>query len=132
MSEPRPPGYGGLILTSILMAAVGWLGLWLVINYTLPTIGPRWLFFFLLTVAVAGTGMPIILLLHRRFGAANPAPAGVLLRQGLWTGLLAALCAWLQINRSLTLGLGILVAASLFAFEWLLRLFERSSRRSMR
>jgi Flp pilus assembly protein protease CpaA len=46
--------------------------------------------------------------------------------------LLAALCAWLQINRSLTLGLGILVAASLFAFEWLLRLFERSSRRSMR
>ena len=132
MSEEPTPGYGGLIVASILMAAAGWLGLWLVLNYTLPTIGPRWLFFFLLTMAVTGTGMPLILLLHRRFGGEDPAPASVLLRQGLWMGLLVALCAWLQINRSLTLPLGLLVAGSLFAFEWLLRLFERSTRRSMR
>jgi len=132
MSEERAPQYGGLILASIVMAALGWLGLWLVMNFTLPTIGPRWLFFFLLTLAVTGTGLPIILLLHRRFGTENPAPARVLLRQGLWMGLLAALCAWLQINRSLTLPLGLLVAASLLAFEWLLLLFERSTRRSMR
>jgi cation transport ATPase len=132
MSEERGPEYGGLIVASILMAVVGWLGLWLVVNFTLPTIGPRWLFFFLLTVAVTGTGLPIVLVLHRRFWADNPAPARVLLRQGLWIGLLVALCAWLQINRSLTLPLGILLAASLLAFELLLRLFERSTRRSVR
>lgn len=132
MSEPREPEYGGLVAAAILMAAGGWLGIWLVINYTLPTVGPRWLFFFLLTVAVTGTVLPGIWLLHRRFGASNPAPSGVLLREGLWAGLLVSLCVWLQINRSLTVALAFLLTASLFAFEWLLRLFERSSRRSVR
>ena len=61
-----------------------------------------------------------------------PAPAGVLLRQGLWAGLLASLCVWLQINRNLTLPLAFVLGASLFALEWLLRLLERSSRRSIR
>jgi hypothetical protein len=132
MSESRNPGYGGLILTAVVMAVGGWLGFWLVVNYTLPTVGPRWLFFFFLMVAVTGSALPMIWALHRRFGPANPAPAGTLLRQGLWAGLLVALCAWLQINRSLTIGLAMLLVGSLFAFEWLLTLFERSTRRSTR
>ena len=132
MDESRAPEYGGLIAAALLMAAGGWLGLWLVVNYTLPTVGPRWLFFFLLTVGITGTMLPIIWLLHRRFGAEHPASAGVLLREGLWAGLLGALVAWLQINRNLTLGLGFLLTGSLFCFECLLRLFERSGRRSVR
>ena len=131
MNAQRMPDYGGLIAAAILMAVGGWLGLWLVVNYSLPTVGPRWLFFFMLTVAATGSALPIIWLLQRRFGAANPAPVGVLLRQGLWAGLLVALCVWLQINRSLTIGLAFLLTICLFTFEWLLRLIERSSRRSM-
>jgi hypothetical protein len=131
MDGSRSSDYGGLIVAAILLAVGGWLGLWLVINFSLPTVGPRWLFFFLLTVAVTGSALPFIWLLHRRFGIADPASAGVLLRQGLWVGLLAAVCVWLQLNRMLTIPLAVLLAVSLFALDWLLRLFERSSRRSI-
>ncbi|HEY70757.1 MAG TPA: hypothetical protein G4O08_09255 [Anaerolineae bacterium] len=132
MQASRSPNHGSLLAAAILLAVGGWLGLWLVVNYTLPTIGSRWMFFLLLTLAVSGSVLPLVWLLHRRFGGPRPAPAGVLLRQGLWAGLLASLCVWLQINRNLTLPLAFVLGASLFALEWLLRLLERSSRRPMR
>ncbi len=132
MQASRSPNHKSLLAAAVLLAVGGWLGLWLVVNYTLPTIGSRWMFFLLLTLAVSGSALPMVWLLHRRFGGSRPAPAGVLLRQGLWAGLLASLCVWLQINRNLTLPLAFVLGASLFALEWLLRLLERSSRRSIR
>ncbi len=132
MQASRSPNHKSLLAAAILLAVGGWLGLWLVVNYTLPTIGSRWMFFLLLTLAASGSALPLVWLLHRRFGGSRPAPAGVLLRQGLWAGLLASLCVWLQINRNLTLPLAFVLGASLFALEWLLRLLERSSRRSIR
>jgi hypothetical protein len=42
---------------------------------------------------------------------------------GLYTGL----CVWLQINRSLNLSLALLIAGGLAAFEWLVRVRERSA-----
>jgi hypothetical protein len=56
-----------------------------------------------------------------------PAPAAVLLRQGLWVGLYTGLCVWLQINRNLSLSLALLMAGGLVAFEWLVRVRERST-----
>jgi hypothetical protein len=43
-----------------------------------------------------------------------------------------SLCTWLQINRSLSLGLAIAVAAGFVAIEWLIRLIEGSRWRPIR
>ncbi|MGH2607058.1 MAG: hypothetical protein ACRDG5_10745 [Anaerolineales bacterium] len=130
-ADPPSSNYRSLMAAAAALAAVGWIGLVILMNQTLPTVGPRWLFFFLWTMAVTGSVLPFLWLLHRRFGAA-PAPASVLLRQGLWAGLFAAVCLWLQVNRSLTLPLAALLGAGLAAFEWLLRRAERSAWRPPR
>ncbi len=127
MSDLPSPSYRGLMISALVLLAVGWPGLFLLLSNTLPTVGPRWLFFFLLVLAATGTALPFVWLLNRRF-AGDPAPASsVLLRQGLLGGLYAALCTWLQINRSLNLSLALLLAVGLFAIDWFLRLLERSS-----
>lgn len=115
------------MMSAAIMAFSGWAGLLLLMNTTLPTVGPRWLFFFLWTLAATGTSLPFVWLLHRRFDVDLPAPSRVLLRQGLWVGLFAAVCIWLQVNRSLTLSLALLLGIGLAAFEWLLHLVERSA-----
>jgi hypothetical protein len=113
----------GLFAAALLLIAIGWTGLYLLMATTLPTVGPRWLFFFLLIIAVTGTALPFVWLLHKRFGSA---PSTVLLRQALWVALFVSLCVWLQINRSLTLSLSLLLGVGFILLEWLLRLLERS------
>jgi hypothetical protein len=114
------------MLAGVLLAAIGWLGLFLLVNIAVPTIGPRWLFFAFLTTAATGTSLPFVWLLHRRFDRAAPAAPSVLLRQGLLVGLYVSLCAWLQINRSLSLGLALAIAVGFAAIEFLIRLVEGS------
>ena len=113
----------GLFATAFLLLAIGWTGLYFLVATTLPTVGPRWLFFFLLIIAVTGTALPFVWLLHKRFG---PAPSAVLLRQALWVALFASLGVWLQINRALTLSLTLLLGIGFILVEWFLRLLERS------
>ena len=132
MSELSSPDYRSLMIAAIILAAFGWLGLYLLLITTLPTVGPRWLFFFLWTIATTGTAIPFIWLLHRRFSSSQPARSSILLRQGLWVGLYATICIWLQINRSLTIPLALLLVTGLVAIEWFLRLLERSTWRSDR
>ena len=132
MSDLSSPDYRSLIIAAIILAAIGWLGLYLLLITTLPTVGPRWLFFFLWTIATTGTAIPFIWLLHRRFGSSQPARPSILLRQGLWVGLYATICIWLQINRSLTIPLALLLVTGLVAIEWFLGLLERSTWRSDR
>jgi hypothetical protein len=120
------------MIAAALLAVIGWTGLILLVNLALPTIGPRWLFFAFLTTAATGTSLPFVWLLHRRFDRAAGAPPSVLLRQGLLIGLFVSLCTWLQINRSLSLGLAIAVAAGFVAIEWLIRLIEGSRWRPIR
>jgi hypothetical protein len=132
MNETPSHDYRGLMLTGILLSGAGWYGLFLLINYSLPTLGPRWLFFFLWTAATSGTALPFLWLLNRRFRSSNPASPKVLLREGLFVGLYAAVCLWLQLNRALNLTLALLLALALFAIEWLLLLVERSTWRPNR
>jgi hypothetical protein len=120
------PNYRNLMITATILIIVGWLGLILLLLTTLPTVGPRWLFFFLWTVAITGTSLPFIWLLHRRFGVSQEAQSPILLRQGLFVGLYASTCIWLQINRSLNIWLALFLAAGLAAIEWFLRILERS------
>jgi hypothetical protein len=126
MSAPSSSGYRSLMTAAAVLAALGWPGLLLVMSTTLPTLGPRWLFFLLWTAAVIGSSLPFLWLINRRF-ATTPAPPPVLLRQAIWVGLFAGLCAWLQVNRTLSLALALLLAAGLAGLEALVRLLERSA-----
>ena len=114
------------MIAAALLAAIGWIGLILLVNVALPTIGPRWLFFAFLTTAATGTALPFVWLLHRRFDRSGPALPSVLLRQGLLVGLYLSLCTWLQINRSLSLGLALAIALGFGLIEALIRLIEGS------
>lgn len=114
------------MLSAIILAAIGWLGLLLLLTGTRPTVGPRWLFFFLWTLAASGSSLPFIWVLNRRFSQRRPATQATMLRESLLVGLYAGLLAWLQINRSLNLPLALLLATGLIAIEWLLRGFDGS------
>jgi hypothetical protein len=131
MSDPGSSSYRSLMVAAAVLACAGWLGLIVLFNTTLPTVGPRWLFFFLWTVAVTGTALPFVWVLHRRFDP-SPVSGHVLLRQSLLVGLLAGTCMWLQINRTLTLPLVLLLAIGLGGMESLVRAVERSTWRANR
>lgn len=124
--------YKNLLYAAAIMAFVGWLGLLLLFSTTLPTVGPRWLFFFLLALAATGTALPFVWLLHRRFTPSVKAPSSTLLRQALLLTLFIELCTWLQINRSLTLPLAILLALGMMALGFLLRIIDHSAWRLRR
>jgi hypothetical protein len=124
--------YRYLLYAAAIMAITGWLGLLLLLNSTLPTVGPRWLFFFLLALATTGTALPFIWLLHRRFSSEPQALPSTLLRQALLLTLFIELCTWLQINRSLSLPLAILLALGLIVLGILLRIFSSSAWRIRR
>lgn len=126
MSETSNPDYRGILISAALMALLGWLGVYLVVTRSLPTVGPRWLLFFLWTLAATGTALPFVWLLHRRFGGENAIPPRIIMRQGIEVGLFSALILWLQINRALNLSLTIMIAVGLGLIEAFLRLIERS------
>jgi hypothetical protein len=115
-----------VMITSVVLNAIGWIGLILLVLFTLPTLFPRWLFFFLLTIAFSGVALPFIYLLHRRFSNAVPLEVVVMMREALWVGIFIDLLAWLQLGRMLTPVRGFLIAAGMTAIEYFLRLRERS------
>ena len=132
MSDPSSSTYRSLMIAAGVLAISGWLGLVLLLTSSLPTVGPRWLFFFLLTLAATGTSLPFLWLLDRRFASGRTATSSILLRQALLVALFADMCIWLQINRSLSLLLAILIAVGLYAIERLLRFMDRSQWRPWR
>ena len=124
--------YRSLFIAAIIMAVIGWIGLILLLSTTLPTVGPRWLFFFLLTLAVTGTAIPFVWLLHQRFVRETETSPATLLRVALLFCLYVEILIWLQINRSLSLSLTILLALGLLGIEILLRFLDRTRRRTLR
>lgn len=107
------------------MMTFGWGGLTILIISTVPTVGPRWLFFFLAVIAVTGTALPIMAFFNRRFPSTPTPTHGIISRQALWFGVYGATIAWLQMGRVLTPTLAILLAAGLVLIEFLLRLSEK-------
>jgi len=120
------PEQAALIVTALLMAVTGWVGLWMLITTTLPTAFPRWMFFVFLYLAVTGTALPFVRYLNARFTRADDgSPAmGVVLRQSIWVGLFVVACAWLQIPRVLNPVIALILALSLVVIEWFLHLRE--------
>ena len=126
MNPDRTPPVLSFLPTALLLFFIGWGGLVVLINETVPTVGPRWLFFFLVVIAVTGTMLPVTAFLNRRFPSTPPATSAVVVRQALWIGVYSATLAWLQIGRVLTFALGVLLLVGMGLIEFLLRLSERS------
>ncbi len=126
METPKTPPFLPVLLTSLLLTLVGAGGLLALFYYTLPSLGPRWLFFFLITVAFSGLMLPVTHFLNRRFPSTPPADAAVVIRQAIWFGVFASLLTWLQLGRVLNVPVIIFIALALAAIEFLLRLRERS------
>jgi hypothetical protein len=125
MTTATPTDYRGFGLAAGVLAIAGWGGLGYLLLNTIPSPGPRWLFFVVVLMALTGTAAPFVHYLNRRFSP-WPVPPGVLVRQSLWVGFFVATCAWLQIGRTLNLPTTLLLASGLGAIEWFLRLRERS------
>ena len=114
------------IPAALILAILGWSGLIYLFYATRPTVGPRWLFFFLSVLAITGTALPVVAFLNRRFPSTPPPTSSVILRQALWVGIYFPTLAWLQIGRVLTPALALLLLLGFVLIEWLLRLRERS------
>lgn len=126
MNIQKLPSFWSILWVSLVLCLIGWGGLVVLIYISLPTLAPRWLFFFLLTLAMSGIGLPIVYFLNRRFPASPPVASGVVLREGMWFGVYGSLLSWLQMGRVLTPGLAMVLAVGLILVEFLLRLSEHS------
>jgi hypothetical protein len=86
-------------------------------------------FAFLAAVLITFTGLtlPLAYILNRRFGRSPSHSSLVVLRQAMWVGLWVAFCAWLQMHRSLGLGVALLSAIVLVVVEMLLQVRTRAA-----
>ncbi|MBA4420199.1 MAG: hypothetical protein C0391_03540 [Anaerolinea sp.] len=126
ISPTRLPPFRSILPFSIFLAVTGWLGMVLVVLSTLPTLGPRWLFFFFIVLALTGTFLPLIFYLNIRFPSYSPIGIPVVIRQACWVGVYGGIIAWLQLGRILTTGLGVAIAIGLLVVEWLIRFREKN------
>lgn len=120
------PSFRPFWFPTILLMVIGWGGLALLLNFTLPTIWPRWSFFALLVIAFTGTALPVSFLLNQRLLSNG---AGVVTRQAVWVGIYVAILAWLQIARILNFSVGLWFVLGFLGLEYLTQLRERPSRR---
>jgi hypothetical protein len=119
---PRLPVY----LTALFLTITGLGGLAVILINTVPTLGPRWLFYFFLFLLLAGISLPITDFINRRFQSKPRASASVVIRQSVWFGIYGCVLMWLQFGRILNSGLVIFLAIGLVMVELILRMNERS------
>lgn len=118
-----PPDHAGVLAASVLLMIGGWGGLYWLVTTQIPRVGPRWVFFVLLFVAVAATAIPLLRWLTVRVTPDSRVlpPGGVIVRQAVWIGLYVVMAAWLHIPRSLTLPVAFFLALALIVIEIFLR-----------
>lgn len=126
MNTQKLPSFWSILWISLSLGLIGWGGLVFLVNLTVPTLAPRWLFFFLLTLALSGTALPVTYFLNRRFQTDPPIESSVIVREAMLVGVYGSLLAWLQMGGVLTSGLVIVLAVGILFIELLLRLSERS------
>lgn len=126
LEEPKSPSISDVLPAALILSIAGWGGLAFLIFFTLPTLGPRWLFFFLGVLAATGFALPLMAFLNRRFPSQPPVTMGVVVREALWVGIYIPTLAWLQIGRVLIPSLAVLLAVGFVIIETLLRLREKS------
>ncbi len=113
-----------MLIAAGIMAGVGWVLLYRLVESSPPLALQRWLFLILLYTAVTGTALPFIWYLNQRFSSG--VRGSTLLRQGMWCGLFAVTAAWLQMTRALNGATAFFLASSMIVIEVFLRFRERS------
>ena len=126
MNPARTPGPLAFLPTAFLLVLIGFGGLALLLNFTLPTLLPRWLLFFLVVCGFSGLVLPLMAFLNNRFPSDPPARIQVILREAILLGGYVATLIWLQFGRVLDLALTLFIALILIAAEWLMRIRERN------
>lgn len=120
------PTFRPYLTPTLTMFFIGWVGLYVLVSFTLPTLGPRWAFFFLAVFALTGTALPIIYFINRRFNMKNFPPANVITRQAIWIGVYGAILAWMQLGRVATPNLAAGLAFGFVFIEVLIRVREKA------
>jgi hypothetical protein len=115
-----------VFLTALFLTITGWGGLAVIIITTVPTLGPRWLFYFFLFLGLTGLIMPLVDFFNRRFPGKLRAGANIVIRQSVWFGLYGSVLAWLQFGQILNSGLVLFLAIGIVAIELFLRMNEQS------
>jgi hypothetical protein len=120
------PPFHPILITSLILIGIGLVGLIIIFWFTVPTLGPRWLLFFLITTLFSGLALPVVFYLNRRFPSVPTASSSVLVREALLVGAYFDLILWLQFGKVLNFALAVFIAIGLAAIELLIRLGERS------
>jgi len=115
-----------MLVTSLLLGVIGLGGLFFLFFNLEPTLGPRWLFFFFLTISGSGAALPVVYIIHRR-AATQYVPAKVILREAIFFGVFLDLWAWLQIGRIASNLIVLILAGGLILLEVFLRMAEKAT-----
>ncbi len=120
------PTFQPFLFSTLLLFLGGWGGLALLLNFSVPTLWPRWGFFALLVLAGTGTTIPVSYWLNSRFSSNFSADPRVIARQSVSVGVYLALLSWLAIGRILNLSIAVWLALGLAAIEYIVRLRQAS------
>jgi hypothetical protein len=126
VNTKKLPSFWIFFWISVFLTLTGVAGLVYLLLETLPDLGPRWLFFFFLMLALSGLSLPVTYFFNRRFPSDPPADSNVVLREAMWVGVWGCSLAWLQLGRVLNPGMALVLAVGLVLVEFLLRIGERS------
>ncbi len=123
------PPFSKIFTTSLLLSIIGLSGLAFIFFSLEPTLWPRWLFYFFLTLTGTGLALPVVYLIQRRI-AKQYVPAKILIREGLFFGIFLDLLAWLQIGRIASNLVIFLLAGGMILLETFLRMAEKATFRA--
>jgi hypothetical protein len=115
--------FSKILMAAFILTFIGLTGLAVMVFFTEPTLGPRWLGYFFLTMLASGLILPCVFIFQRRI-AKQPVSDGVLIREALWFGIYVDLIAWLQLGRVLNALIAIFLAGGFIVLEVLLRMSE--------
>jgi hypothetical protein len=112
-SQPKPSGdRKHWILYAVLIALLSWTALYGLVHLPINPV-TKALFFVLLFTGIASTVLPPAAYLNARFGRCKNVRVQRVrfVRQSIWSGLLVAVAAWLQMRRALSLTLAVILIA---------------------
>lgn len=126
MESRQIPPFKSVLTAGLILFMIGAVGLALLFIFTVPTLGPRWLLFFLTTLAFSGFALPFTWPLNRRLSNRFPVSAPILVREALFFGIYVDLLIWLQFGKVLNFALGVFLLAGFLLIEAILRWRERT------
>jgi len=120
------PPFGKIFMTSLILSLLGIGGLIFIIIFSEPTLGPRWLFFFFLTLCATGLSLPVMYIVQRRV-AKQYVPVSVLLREAIFFSIFIDIITWLQLGRIISNLMILILAAGFILLEIFLRMAEKAT-----